>query len=93
MLEPLLYNFFVHMWVTVIYTNENIGYKHMRKIYHFTAIYLVLYDPIYIHLFGMAAMLFFCNGTLVIKGNIPKVFPVIILKYVVVLSPISILMI
>ena len=31
--------------------------------------------------FGMAAVLFLCNGTLLFQGNLPRVLPVTILKY------------
>ena len=38
-------------------------------------------------IFGMAAMPFLCNGTLLFQGNLPRVLPVIIKKYASVLSP------
>ena len=32
-------------------------------------------------IFGMAAITFLCNGTLLFQGNLPRILPVLILKY------------
>ena len=37
--------------------------------------------------FGMAAMPFLCNGTLLFQGNLPRVLPMIIYKYFSCLIP------
>ena len=39
------------------------------------------------YFFGMAAISFLCNGTLLFQGNLPRVFPVIIYKYASYLIP------
>ena len=40
-----------------------------------------------LNVFEIAAMPFLCNGTLLLKGNLPRVLPVIVYKYARCLIP------